>query len=157
MLHDWPTAYHYFSIAASAQTDGVFMSTCIQTNLALSLYALGKKDSAKELLDNLINMYLEGKVHFHDTLIYCAALINRGYMAFQDKDYFKAADYYQKSLIHTYRYQDNEQRQKRESMRDLAIYLGLGQHPINNMDIEDISLDFYNKPYSLIPFAFYVI
>lgn len=157
MLHEWQIAYQYFSLAASAQTDGIFMSTCIQTNLALALYALGKKETAKTLLDNLINEYMKGTARLHDTLVYCAAMINRGYMAFQDKDYFKAADCYQKSLIHNYRYQNEEQRHKRESMRDLSIQLGLGSQCKSNMDTEDVSLNFYKKPYSLVPFAFYVI
>lgn len=159
MLHDWQAAYQHFSLAASAQTDGVFMSTCIQTNLALALYALGKKEAAKTILDSLISEYLQGNLRSHDTLVYCAAMINRGYIAFQDKDYFKAADCYQKSLIHTYRYQNNEQIQKRESMRDLAIQLGVNSDQRNEstMDLEDTSLDFYKKPYSLVPFAFYVI
>lgn len=159
MLHEWQVAYQNFSLAASAQTDGVFMSTCIQTNLALALYALGKKETAETILDNLINEYLQGKSRSQDTLIYCAAMINRGYIAFQDEDYFKAADCYQKSLIHTYRYQNKEQRQKRESMRNLSIQLGLGSDQCgeSNMDLDDSSLDFYKKPYSLVPFAFYVI
>lgn len=159
MLHEWQTAYQYFSLAASAQTDGVFISTCIQTNLALALYALGKKETAERLLDNLINEYIKGTSSSHDTLVYCAAMINRGYMAFQDKDYFKAADCYQKSLIHNYRYQNEEQRQKRESMRNLSIQMGVGsnQDKESNLDLDDSLLDFYKKPYSLVPFAFYVV
>lgn len=159
MLHEWQAAYQQFSLAASAQTDGVFMSTCIQTNLALSLYTLGKKEAAEKILDKLINEYLQGQSRSHDTLVYCAAMINRGYIAFRDGDYFKAADFYQKSLIHTYRYQNKEQSQKRESMRDLSIQLGLGsdQRSESDMDLDDNLLDFYKKPYSLVPFAFYVI
>lgn len=159
ILHEWQAAYQHFSSAASAQTDGIFMSTCIQTNLALVLCALGKKESAKAILDSLINEYYQGKLRSHDTLIYCAAMINRGYIAFQDKEYFKAADYYHKSLIHTYRYQNEEQTKKRESMRDLSIQLGLNPtlHIESDLDLEDTSLDIYKKPYSLIPFAFYVI
>ena len=158
MLHNWDTAYHHFSMAAIAQTDGVFMRTCIQTNLALSLYSLRKEEEAKIILDSLIDEYLHGTPRSEDTLIYCAAMINRGYIAFQDKEYFKAADYYQKSLLHTYRYQDEEQRCKRESMRDIAIQRGIKNDlSKSDMDLEDISMDFYKKPYSLVPFAFYVI
>lgn len=159
MLHEWQAAYQHFSLAASAQTDGVFMSMCIQTNLALALYTLGKKETAEAILDGLINEYLQGKSRSHDTLVYCAAMINRGYMAFQDEDYFKAAELYQKSLIHTYRYQNKEQLHKRESMRNLAIQMGVGsdQRSKSNMDLEDTLFDVYKKPYSLIPFAFYVI
>ena len=159
MLHKWKKACQQFSLAASAQTDGIFMSACIQTNLALALYSIGKKESAEEILDKLINEYLCGQARSHDTLVYCAAMINRGYIAFQSKDYFKAADYYQKSLIHNYRYQNNEQIQKRESMRDISIQLGCGSNLYNknDLDLEDAKFNFYKKPYSLVPFAFYVI
>ncbi len=158
MLHDWQRAYHYFSIAASEQTEGIFMRLCIQTNLALALYTVNKHDRAKSILDTLVNEYLQGKSQSQDTLVYCAAMINRGYIAFQEKDYFKAADYYQKSLLHTYRYQNKEQFWKREKMRDISIQCGINNKQIEtNMDLADALQDFYKKPYSLIPFAFYVI
>lgn len=159
MLHEWQDAYHHFSIAAAAQTEGVFMSLCIQTNLALALYSIGKKDEAKTILDTLIDEYKRRESRSQDTLVYCAAMINRGYMAFQEADYFRAAECYQMSLMHNYRYQNEEQRQKRKSMRDISVQRGTGSDESDkaNMDLEDIALDFYKKPYSLVPFAFYVI
>lgn len=159
LLSEWQDAYQYFSLAASAQTGGIFMKACIQTNLALAMYTIGKVATAKEILDGLIDEYLQGRPSSCDTLVYCSAMINRGYMSFQEGEYFKAADYYQKSLIHTYRYQNQEQLYKRESMRDLAIQLGIGSNKCNesDMDLENTTTDFYKKPYSLVPFAFYVI
>lgn len=159
MLHDWQAAYHHFSIAASEQTDGIFMQLCIQTNLALALYAIGKPNEAKTILDTLIDEYTQGQPKSKDTLVYCAAMINRGYISFQEKDYFRAADYYQKSLLHTYRYQNKEQIWKRERMRDICIQYGINSDKEidTNMDIANTSQNFYLKPYSLIPFAFYVI
>lgn len=158
MLHDWQAAYHYFSIAASEQIEGIFMRLCIQTNLALALYTIHKHDEAKSILNDLIDEYSQGKPQSQDTLVYCAAMINRGYIAFREKDYFKAADLYQKSLLHNYRYQNKEQLLKRERMRDISIQYGLNNN-VNEayMDLADISQDIYKKPYSLIPFAFYVI
>lgn len=159
MLHDWQTAYNFFSIAASEQTDGIFMRLCIQTNLALALYTINKPNEAKTILDALIEEYEQGNSRSQDTLVYCAAMINRGYISFQEKEYFKAADYYQKSFLHTYRYQNKEQLCKREKMRNISIQYGTNSIMQNkiNMDLEDISQNIYKKPYSLIPFAFYVI
>lgn len=159
MLHDWQAAYHHLSIAASEQIEGVFIRLCIQTNLALALYTINKHDKAKSILDTLIDEYDQGKPQSQDTLVYCAAMINRGYIAFQEKDYFKAADYYQKSLLHTYRYQNKEQLWKREKMRDISIQYGIdnNRQPEPYIDLTDTLQDFYKKPYSLIPFAFYVI
>lgn len=159
MLHDWQDAYHYFSVAASEQIDGIFMRLCIQTNLALALYTINKQDKAKSILDTLIDEYVQGKPLSQDTLVYCAAMINRGYIAFLEKEYFKAADYYQKSLMHTYRYQNKEQIWKREKMRDISIQYGIDDNKqlVTNMDLADNLQTFYKKPYSLIPFAFYVI
>lgn len=159
MLHDWQSAYQCFSIAASEQMEGVFMRLCIQTNLALALYTIDKHNKAKLILDALIDEYVQGTPQSQDTLVYCAAMINRGYIAFQEKDYFKAADYYQKSLLHTYRYQNKEQLWKREKMRDISIQYGINDDKQieTNMDLTNALQDFYKKPYSLIPFAFYVI
>lgn len=159
MLHDWQNAYHCLSVAASEQTEGNFMRLCIQTNLALILYTIDKCDEAKNILDTLIEEYIQKRPQSEDTLVYCAAMINRGYIAFKENDYFKAADYYQKSLLHTYRYQDQEQLKKRNNMRDICIQYGIDRNSILNtdMDLTDMSQNIYQKPYSLIPFAFYVI
>lgn len=157
MLHDIENAYKQFSIAASSQTEGVFMKLCIQTNLALSLFFLNKAEKAKKILDILIKEYTIGNQRSTDTLVYCAAMINRGYIAFLERDYFFAADCYQKSLIHTYRYQNKEQLQKREMMRNISLQKGMGEKTNTEMDIKDELMDFYKKPYSLVPFAFYVI
>lgn len=159
MLRDFHTAYHYFSVAASEQTEGIFMRLCIQTNLALTLYTIDKQDKAKAILDSLIDEYMQGNPRSGDTLVYCAAMINRGYIAFQEKEFFKAADYYQNSLLHTYRYQNKEQLWKREKMRDISIKYGVDNNSQieTNIDLTDTRYDFYKKPYSLIPFAFYVI
>ena len=159
MLHDWPAAHHYFAIAAAGQTDGVFMKLCIQTNLALALYSIGKQKDALAILDPLIDEYNSGKPRSHDTLVYCAAAINRGYIAFQQGEYFDAAKYYKMSLMHTYRYQNEEQLRKRTSMLEISAQRGLGtvSGSERKMDLKDDSSDFYRKPYSLVAFAFYVI
>ena len=41
--------------------------------------------------------------------------------------------------------------------RDMEIYHRTKALSKSDMDLEDISMDFYKKPYSLVPFAFYVI
>lgn len=157
MLHEWESAYQCFSDATAAHMDGIFMNLCIQTNLALSLYSIGKKSDAKDLLDELIMEYKNGHMRSKDTLIYCAAMINRGYFAFMEKDYFKAAELYHSSCMHSYRYQNAEQLQKRQNMRDIALWHAKVTTTEAQMDIADEGTDFYQKPYSLIPFAFYVI
>lgn len=159
MLHNWQSAYEHFSMAAAGQSDGIFIRLCIQTNLALALYSIGKNDNAKSILDGIIDEYNRGNPQSQDTLVYCAALINRGYIAFQESDYFKAAECYQRSLMHNYRYQNEEQLLKRESMRDISFQRGAGlsKEAHANMDLADNLLNFYKKPYSLVPFAFYVV
>ena len=61
--------------------------------------------------------------------------------------------------MHKYRFQNKEQLWKREKMRDISIQYGLGNNEQieTNIDLIDASQDFYKKPYSLIPFAFYVV
>lgn len=159
ILKDYKNAYSYFSISATNQTDGIFMKSCIQTNLALSLYAINKKSESKKILDDLIQKWNDGLLLNSDTLAYCAALINRGYIAFLEGDYFDSAKNYKKSLIHNYRFQNEEQTIKRKTMMDLSIALAMEDNNCSNenMDLDDTTYDFYKKPYSLIPFAFYVV
>ena len=159
MLHDLTKSYDYFSSASTQQTDGFFMRFCIQTNMALALYFSNKKDEARKILDTLINEYDIGKPRSTDTLVYCAAMINRGYIAFYEKDYFKAAEHYSKSCMHEYRYQNEEQLKKRNEMMYLSLNYALGESlkESNYIDLTDVEMNIHKKPYSLVLFAFYVI
>lgn len=116
-------------------------------------------EDGKKLLDDLIKKWEEGSLLIKDTLVYCAALINRGYIAFCEKDYFISAKYYKESLIHNYRFQNKEQNIKRTTMKNLSIELAneINNSCTDNIDLSDTTYDFYKKPYSLIPFSFYVV
>lgn len=159
MLHDLSKSYDFFSSASMQQTDGFFMRFCIQTNMALALYSINKKNDAKNILDTLISEYDIGKPRSTDTLVYCAAMINRGYIAFKENDYFKSAENYSKSRVHTYRYQNEEQLKKRKEMMSLSLAYATGEShkPSSYIDLNDTEMDIHKKPYSLVLFAFYVI
>ena len=130
-----------------------------ETNGGDDMADINKIAESKKILDDLIQKWNDGLLLISDTLAYCAALINRGYIAFCEEDYFVSAKYYKESLIHNYRFQNEEQTIKRNSMRDLSIALAIEDNncPVENMDLDDTTYDFYKKPYSLIPFAFYVV
>lgn len=157
---DYKEAYNLFSEALSGQYDGVFMNSCIKTNLALSLYYLGKEDDAIELLDEFVQEYATEKQRTKDTLIYSSAMINRAYIHLEKFEYFKGAELYQKSLIHTYRFQNDLQTKKRTTMRDICMNMAVSNEQNASstyMDLLNDGLDYYKKPYSLVVFAFYVI
>ena len=86
-------------------------------------------------------------------------MINYGYIAFKEKDYFKAAECYKGSQIHTYRYQNEEQTKKRKEMLDLTLRFATDEIDAssNCLDLTDTGNDIFKKGYSLVPFAFYVI
>lgn len=156
-------AYNLFSEAIAEQYDGVFMNSCIKTNIALSLFSLDKAEDAINLLDEFIQEYNNGNWRTKDTLLYSAAMINRAYIHFRKFEYFKAAELYQKSLVHTYRFENDLQVKKRISMRDICMNNAISdvkniilQENIN-MDLSDSQRNYYKKPYSLVVFAFYVI
>lgn len=157
---DYKEAYNLFSEALAEQYDGVFMNSCIKTNLALSLYSLGKDDDAIDLLDEFVLEYGTEKQRTKDTLLYSSAMINRAYIYLEKSEYFKGAELYQKSLIHTYRFQNELQTQKRTTMRNICMNMAVsnGEYTSNtDMDLLNIGLNYYKKPYSLVVFAFYVI
>lgn len=160
MQEDYEKAYNLFSEALSEQYDGVFMNSCIKTNLAVSLYSLGQDGDAIDLLDEFIQEYNTKKQRTRDTLLYSAAMINRAYIYLKKSEYFKGAELYQKSLIHTYRFQNDLQIQKRTAMRNICINMAISDKKdvLNtDMDLLNVGLNYYKKPYSLVVFAFYVI
>ena len=159
MLHDYERAYQYFSDAVLQQTEGCFIVLCSRTNLALALYSLNKVEEAKNMLDEIIREYKDGSPRTPDTLPYCSAMINYGYIAFREKNYFKAAECYKESQIHTYRYQNEEQTIKRKEMLDLTLRYATDNIDAssNCLDLADTGNDIFKKGYSLVPFAFYVI
>lgn len=159
MQHDYMQAYRYISDAVLQQIDGCFIKLCSRTNLALVLYYLGNVVEAKNILEEIICEYKYGNPSTSDTLPYCTAMINYGYIAFKEKDYFKAAEYYKNSQIHIYRYQNEEQTQKRKEMFNLLIKLATDNIDVscNCLDLDDTGNDIFKKGYSLVPFAFYVI
>lgn len=159
MQHDYTMAYQYLSDAVLQQIDGCFIKLCLRTNLALVLYYLGNVMEAKNMLEAVICEYKCGVPSTSDTLPYCTAMINYGYIAFKEKDYFKAAECYKNSQPHIYRYQNEEQTQKRKDMLDLAIKLATDniEESHNFLDLDDTGNDIFKKGYSLVPFAFYVI
>lgn len=159
MQHDYVNAYRYLSDAVLQQTDGCFIKLCLRTNLALNLYYLENVDEAKSMLEDIISEYKNGKPTTSDTLPYCSSMINYGYIAFKEKRYFKAAECYKDSLVHIYRYQNQEQTLKRKEMLDLMIKLATDtiDTSSNYLDLTDTGNDIFKKGYSLVPFAFYVI
>lgn len=160
MKKDYKEAYNLFSEALSEQYDGVFMNSCIKTNLALSLYSLGKDGDAIDLLNEFVKEYDTEKQRTKDTLLYSSAMINRAYIHLEKSEYFKGAELYQKSLIHTYRFQNDLQTQKRTTMRNICMNMAISGREnasSTDMDLLNDGFDYYKKPYSLVVFAFYVI
>lgn len=160
MLGNYKKAYNLFSEALAEQYDGVFMNSCMKTNLALSLYSLGKDDDAVDLLDEFIQEYNTEKQRTKDTLLYSSAMINRAYIHLKKSEYFKGAELYQESLMHTYRFQNDLQTAKRTAMRNICMHMAISSErdTINtDMDLLNVHPNYYKKPYSLVLFAFYVI
>lgn len=152
-------AYDLLTIAISNQMDGIFMNACIDTNYALILAMLGENKKAHEILDLYIKEYDEKKLRTPDTLLYCAAMQNKGYINYMEHNYFDALKFYKKSCFHEYRFENELQTIKRENMSKLCLQaIDLFDKDIEiNMDINNTENYYYRKPYSAIVFAYYVV
>lgn len=152
-------AYDLLTIAISNRMDGIFMNACIDTNYALILSMMGEDAKADEILDVYIKEYEENKLRTPDTLLYCAAMINKGYITYMRHNYFDALKFYKQSCFHKYRFENELQTEKRENMSKLCLQaLDLFDKNIQiNMDLNNTNHDYYRKPYSAIVFAYYVV
>lgn len=152
-------AYNLLMIAISNRMDGIFMNACIDTNYALLLSMRGEYKKANEILDIYIKEYDEGKTRTPDTLLYCAAMLNKGYINYMNHNYFDALKFYKQSCFHVYRFENDLQTQKRENMSKLCLQaIDLFDKNIKiDMDINNKKNNYYNKPYSVIVFAYYVV
>lgn len=158
MLGDIESSYSSISDALSVQLEGKFINTCMQTNYALILYALGDSLQAISILDYLIDEYHSGAEKCQDEVAYSAALLNRAYIHITNNEYFDAIKLIKESSNQKYRFEHELQQEKRTELISFCLKQeNLLTNASVNIDFEDNSFNIYNKPYSLMPFAYYVI
>jgi tetratricopeptide (TPR) repeat protein len=155
MIGDYQMAKLSFETASKLQKNDPFMIKCISSNLALALYKTNCKDQAIDLVDKIIHEFHENKDCISDTVVYCSALINKGFFFFSEGDFENAEKYYNESLFHKYRASDDKYRRKRLGMIKLSNNLETPESSI--IDLTDLGSNLFYKPYSVVPFAFYVI
>lgn len=119
------------------------------------MYKTNCKDQAIDLVDKIIHEFHENKDCISDTVVYCSALINKGFFFFSEGDFENAEKYYNESLFHKYRASDDKYRRKRLGMIKLSNNLETPESSI--IDLTDLGSNLFYKPYSVVPFAFYVI
>ena len=158
ILGDIESAYKFISDSLSISIDGYFINTCTKTNYALILNALGKQTEAIDILDAIILEYYSNTKKCQDEVAYSAAMLNRAYIHICNNEYLDAIKLLKESCNQKYRYEHSLQKNKRQ---ELINYCLIKEQLIPNADISiDFSgntNDIYKKPYSLMPFAYYVI
>lgn len=158
ILGDIELAYQNISEALAEDLEGNFISSTIQTNYALILYQYGDTEKAISILDNLINIYYSGNNKCSDEVVYSAALLNRAYIHIQNQEYFAAINDVKESKKQVYRYEQELQQKKRDEMIKYCLCCeNIIQENSIELDLYDRSKNIFKKPYSLMPFAFYVI
>lgn len=158
ILGDIELAYQNISEALAEDLEGNFISSTIQTNYALILYQYGDTEKAISILDNLINIYYSGNNKCSDEIVYSAALLNRAYIHIQNQEYFAAINDVKESKKQVYRYEQELQQKKRDEMIKYCLCCeNIIQENSIELDLYDRSKNIFKKPYSLMPFAFYVI
>ncbi len=159
MLGNYQSAYESISKALSTQIDGYFINLCMETNYALILDSMGDTEYAIKLLDDLIAEYDSNNRRSSDTVPYSAAMLNRAYLHIKEEEYLDAIKLLKKSTSQQYRYEQEAQQKKRQNMINYCLYkenLYIGNSPDITI-ITGNTTDIYQRPYSLIPFAYYVI
>lgn len=155
---DLPKAYKYLLRAKALNIDCVFEKLCIQSNLAIIEWKLGQKESAKQMSLDLYNEYINNSKQTADELIYSSAMVNLGYFSFCEGNYLEAAKKYKESQFFEYRYNNEEQFNKRQAMFELSLSkIDLLPPKEINMDIDDRGQDIFKCMYAPISFAYYVI
>lgn len=158
MLGEVEEAYSFISEALSYRIEGKFINTCMQTNYALILNALEETKQATDILDSLIDEYYLCNDKCQDEVAYSAALLNRAYIHMQYAEYLDAIKLLKESAKQVYRFEHSLQQKKRMEMINYCLHQENLIADISiNIDFEDNTNDIYSKPYSLMPFAYYVI
>lgn len=158
MLGDIEQSYLNISEALNEELEGNFISTAMQTNYALILYKLGYTEKATKILEEIIEIYYSGINKCSDEVVYSAALLNRAYIHIQEKEYFAAIEKVKESKKQIYRYEHELQQKKRDQL--IKYCLSCENVIVENrieLDLSNKSKNIFDKPYSLMPFAFYVI
>jgi tetratricopeptide (TPR) repeat protein len=158
MLGDFENSYKYIAIAKSHPLKGIFEELCIDVNLALNLYKCGQKTEAKRRLDCIINEYNSQNTRT-DTAVYSAAMVNRGYIYLVEEDYINAYKMFKSSTCHTYKNKNDIEQRKREELCMICLHKeGILTDAIkNHIDLNEQTNIIFERPYSLMLLAFYII
>lgn len=151
-------AYKYLLQAKALNIDCIFEKLCIQSNLAIIEWKLGKKESAKQISLKIYNEYINNNKQTADALIYSSTMVNLGYFYFCEGNYVEAANKYKESQFFKYRYNNEEQLNKRQAMLEICLSkINLLPSKEIDMDIDDKEQDIFKCMYAPISFAYYVI
>lgn len=155
---DLSKAYKYLLQAKALNIDCIFEKLCIQSNLAIIEWKLGQKESAKQISLDIYNEYINDNKQTTDELVYSSAMVNLGYFSFCEGNYLDAANKYKESQFFKYRYNNEEQLNKRHAMIEICLSkINLLPSKEINMDIDDKGQDIFKCMYAPISFAYYVI
>lgn len=155
---DLSKAYKYLLQAKALNIDCIFEKLCIQSNLAIIEWKLGKKESAKQISLEIYNEYINNNKQTADELIYSSTMVNLGYFYFCEGNYVEAANKYKESQFFKYRYNNEEQLNKRQAMLEICLSkINLLPSKEIDMDIDDKGQDIFKCMYAPITFAYYVI
>lgn len=155
---DLSKAYKYLLQAKALNIDCIFEKLCIQSNLAIIEWKLGQKESAKQISLDIYNEYITDNKQTADELIYSSVMVNLGYFSFCEGNYLDAANKYKESQFFKYRYNNEEQFNKRQAMIEICLSkINLLSSKEIDMDIDDRGQDIFKCMYAPITFAYYVI
>lgn len=159
LQNEYQKSCEYFLEAKSLNLSCVFERLCIENNLSVVNWKLNNKDSAFETINTIIKEYEENKKQTNDDLVYSSAMNNRGYFYFDEEDYINAYNNYKMSKFFKYRYNNDLQQNKRDSVMNLCLNkMGIiDDLVITSLDTEDRNTNIFTKLYSVIAFAYYII
>ena len=151
-------AYKNLLQSKALNLDCVFEKICIQSNLSIIEWEMGERESAKHIALGIYNDYVNNCKKTTDELVYSSAMVNLGYFAFCEGNYGDAISKYHESQFFKYRYNNEEQFNKRQSMIEICLSkMNLGSTKEIHKDINDNGQGIFKCMYAPICFAYYII
>ena len=156
--NNFQEAYKTLLQAKALNIDCVFEKLCMQSNLAIIEWKMGQKDSAKQIALKIYDEYRNNEKKTTDELVYSSVMVNLGYFYYCEEDYVRAAAMYKESQFFKYRYNNEEQFNKRQFMLDFCLSkLDLSPSKEIDIDFNDSGQDVFKCMYAPINFAYYII
>lgn len=154
---DFEKAYEYIKKARQCPP-GKYQKLGIEANYSVILWKMGLKKEALEIVAPIAKG--EDLNHAVTAIVIRAhAAMSYAYFLMENNDFWKAAEYYQKSILDRFRIQNDIERNRRKLLVNYCLAKAgatVGQDIGDISILDDSDEEFFNRPYDFVTLALYV-